>query len=113
KPAGYAATQDLKSMAVFENEGGIFPSIIVWDGGFQLTLKVESVADFLAANQLDVLIEGPPLADLRQATICDCAAGALLVMERHGVRAHDTPPAARNPGLRRTHVAPSRLHIHD
>src|SRR5437016_2817671 len=56
--AGYTATQDLRTMAVFENEAGKFPSVVVWDGKFQITLKVESVADFLAANRLDLLIEG-------------------------------------------------------
>ena len=47
---------------VYVNAGGVFPPILAWDGGTEIGIKVESVADFLAANRLQRDVLGGPLA---------------------------------------------------
>jgi hypothetical protein len=86
---GYTAYQDLKSMTVFTHEGGIFPAILVWDAEVEVGIKVESVADFLAANQLDLPIFGQPLSQVRMETVANAPGHSLVVIERHGSRSFD------------------------
>ncbi|HEX8521420.1 MAG TPA: hypothetical protein VF669_04130 [Tepidisphaeraceae bacterium] len=81
---GYTAQKDYKTFAVFSHDGGIFPTIVVTDGHFEIGIKAELVADYLAANNLDVPIEGGPLADVRLAKVCTCGQNSLVVIERHG-----------------------------
>jgi hypothetical protein len=98
---GYKAQQDLKSMVIFTHEGGIFPTIVVWDGIFELGLKVESVVDFLAANNLDIAVQGEPLSDVRLAKVCTCKDNALVVIERHGDTSFNQPGAAPKYAIKR------------
>src|SRR5687768_17333054 len=84
---GYEAESEGKGYSVFVNHDGMFPAILVWDGDFEIGIKVGSVADFLAANQLVCRIDGPPLADCRIGCVFAANACALTVVERHGTRA--------------------------
>jgi hypothetical protein len=68
----------------FAHEGGIFPTIIVGPPG--AAVKVESVADFLSVWRMNVPIDAPPLASIRQARIASENGTELWIMERHGRR---------------------------
>jgi hypothetical protein len=98
---GYQAERDLKSMAVFTHDGGVFPAILAWDGDFELAIKVESVVDFLAANDLERIIQGEPLSPVRIARICKCDHHALLAIERHGTRSFEQPGTASKSAIQR------------
>jgi hypothetical protein len=98
---GYAAFEDLKSITVFTHEGGIFPTILVTDGDFEIGIKVESVADFLAANQLEVSVEGEPLADVRRAVVATTPGHKLVVIERHGSRSFERAGATPKNAIKR------------
>ena len=54
----------------------------------QVALRVESVADFVAAHDLGVAIEGAFGARLRKATVRDDPGATLQVVERLGYRGH-------------------------
>jgi hypothetical protein len=54
----------------------------------QAAMRVESVADFVAAHDLGVAIEGAFGARLRKATVCDDPGATLQVVERLGYRGH-------------------------
>jgi hypothetical protein len=70
---------------IFAHPEGIFPRL-VFRGGKKLTLalKVDSVSDFLAAQQISAPIDGEPLSPLRQALAAQTDTAALLITERHG-----------------------------
>jgi hypothetical protein len=79
----------------FVQEQGIFPVIILTDGGpLRTAIKVESVADFLVIWQecAHEAIEGPPLAPIRRAKVFHDDEAELLVIERHGYAAFEVPP---------------------
>jgi len=81
---------------VLVHPGGIFPRVLVRPGERRVAaLKVESVADFLAAQGLELPTEGEPLGQFRQAVICQCEETELRIVERHGSRAFrpETVPA--------------------
>ncbi|QEG41781.1 hypothetical protein [Roseimaritima ulvae] len=72
--------------------GGLFPQYrLVANQRPHLAIKVESVADFLAAHDLDSPIDGTPLAALRTATVAEGPRSLLRVVERHGCRKHSCP----------------------
>src|SRR4051812_965403 len=50
--AGYQADSEGNGYTLFVNDDGMFPSVLAWDGEFEIGIKVESVVDFLAANSL-------------------------------------------------------------
>ena len=87
KQAGYQADREGKGYTVFLNDHGKFPAVIVWDGKFEIYIKVEFVADFLAANRLMRTVSGGPLADLRTCEVFAGATHAMKIVERHGSRA--------------------------
>ena len=71
------------------NELGVFPRVLLVEGKTtRVALKVEFVADFLAAHQIsEARIDGEPLGQLRIARVALGGAGKnceLLVVERHG-----------------------------
>ena len=84
---------DTKVRAIFSNiMGGCFRrSLSGNEKQTEIGIKVESVADFLAANGLDVRIAGEPLSAVRKATVAKENGTALVVMERNGTRAWDLP----------------------
>jgi hypothetical protein len=86
---GYRPSSEHNSFAVYTNIDGVFPAILAWDGGMEIGIKVESIADFLAANQLQREVLGGPLATLRTCKIYAAQACALTVVERHGTRDFD------------------------
>jgi hypothetical protein len=67
------------------HEKGIFPDVVLASThGTSLAISVESVADFLAAQQLDVPIEGQPGGTYRRARAWHSDDADLWVVERHG-----------------------------
>ncbi len=71
-----------------------FPGVELHDESFQrLVIRVESVADFLAAHRLDevAVVEGSPLGQLRKARIGGGDRAELWVAERHGTRGWQPP----------------------
>jgi len=74
------------------HERGIFPDLVVRERArLTLAMQVESVADFCAAQQLDVPIEGAPGGTYRRAIAWQNAQAVLLVVERHGHVGFDLP----------------------
>jgi len=70
---------------VFWHPGGVFPRVgLSAETGVRVALKVDSVADFLAANQVETEIEGLPNSPLRRATIARGQGVHLNVVERRG-----------------------------
>jgi len=68
----------------YVHNGGIFPSIIVGeDEIMRVAIEVESVADFAAVHELDV-IDGDPGAPYRRASVNVDKDAEFLVVERHG-----------------------------
>jgi hypothetical protein len=84
--AGYRAASEHAAYTVYTNTLGVFPAVLVWNGAMEIGIKVESVADFLAANQLQRDVTGSPLAILRTCRIHASRGCALTVVERHGTR---------------------------
>ena len=66
------------------------------DGVTELALRVESVADFIAAHDLGVAIEGAPGARLRRAEVASEPRARLAVVERLGSRGHCVREPAEN-----------------
>jgi hypothetical protein len=102
---GYRPESQTASYTVFVNDSGVFPPILVWDGVTEIGIKVESVVDFLAANQLHREALGSPLAALRTCRIYDGHAGAMTIVERHGTRGFDAEDAVPE------HLVPRLLHM--
>lgn len=83
--AGFHGNDDL----VFEHQGAIFPRVVIGDE-YRIAIKVERVAEFLAANQIESEIMGIPFGQFRMAHIV----GELWVVERHGYRGFEDPNTA-------------------
>lgn len=69
----------------WRHPGGLFPAIHV--GSFEtrrLVVRVESVADFLFAHDIDSAVEGAPMSPLRRAKISATNDAEFWVIERHG-----------------------------
>jgi hypothetical protein len=95
KLAGFTETSLAGADRCFVQSQGIFPVIILTDGGpLRTALKVESVADFLVIWQecAHEAIQGPPLAPLRTAKVFHDDEAELIVIERHGYAGFDVPP---------------------
>ena len=92
--SGWARTGDSGGFTTYDQPDGIFPTVAVGRSaeGVSVELKVESVADFLAAHRLCRTVEGRPLAPYRRAVV----AAEVSVAERHGTRGYATDggPAA-------------------
>jgi hypothetical protein len=72
---------------IYDHPGGMFPKLIVAPTDVtEIGIKVESVPDFLAANQLDIEITGEPLSDVRHAHVAKENGTSLVVIERYGAR---------------------------
>jgi hypothetical protein len=71
---------------LYRNTDGIFPAIVLDTRALPVCvyLKVDSVADFLAVNQLDNPITGEPFAPFRQALVATENETWLYVAERRG-----------------------------
>ncbi|MGE4196805.1 MAG: hypothetical protein AB7G11_06755 [Phycisphaerales bacterium] len=91
----------------FVHQGAMFPEIVLVDARttagapepMRVAIKVESVADFIAANKVPDTypVEGEPLSRIRRALAFqtpragELGATELWVIERHGYRGYDTP----------------------
>ncbi|HMS01510.1 MAG TPA: hypothetical protein PKE51_00985 [Gemmatimonadaceae bacterium] len=88
--AGFTVRVDDGLVAVHER--GLFPDVLVQAGARPtLAMQVESVADFCAAHQLEVAIEGAPGGTYRRAVAWANAQGAVLIVERHGHEGFPVP----------------------
>ena len=91
--AGFQQTgEDDQRPIVFAHPGGMFPRIVVrGDSPFtRLLIKVDSVADFAAANiWCEGELEGEPFAPLRICVAVREGDYELAVVERHGHRGYD------------------------
>jgi hypothetical protein len=78
---------------IYTQPQGVFPSLVFTPPTShpEIAIKVDSVADFAAAHQLQLSIQGDPLADVRTATVERSATWQFAVIERHGSRSF-TPP---------------------
>jgi hypothetical protein len=85
--------------AVFRQEDGIFPPVILDPGAeaAHLAIKVESVTDFESVWLTGATVSGRPLEPVRSARIARDDGLDLWVIERHGYRGFDfdrpSPPA--------------------
>ena len=97
--AGWVRGEDYRGWELYEQPKGIFPTIAVGRKmaatRVGIELKVERVADFLAANDLTRDVVGAAYAPYRQAMIVETPTAALSVAERHGHRGFwtDTGPS--------------------
>ncbi|MFP6898657.1 MAG: hypothetical protein VCA38_18820 [Roseibacillus sp.] len=83
--AGFTPAGDHEGMRIFEHREAIFPRILVGSEAARgAALKVESVADFLAAHTLPIEVKGRPLGQFRRARAWSDRDTALWVIERHG-----------------------------
>ncbi|WP_428940455.1 hypothetical protein [Fontivita pretiosa] len=105
---GYIVDAIPEELTVYRHPGGMFPAVVVHDldrtgngSTTEIAVKVDSVADFLAANGIETAIQGEPLSDVRVATICRCNGTMLSVIERHGSRSFDRPGQAPPNAIRR------------
>jgi hypothetical protein len=98
---GYQADSDGNGYTLFVNDDGMFPPVLAWDGAFEIGIKVESVVDFLAANQLLRKIEGPALADLRTVRVFEGGGWVMSIVERHGSRAFESSDETPKHALKR------------
>jgi hypothetical protein len=90
KTVGYREEDGKISDALFVNASGVFPPILLWNGQMEIAIKVESVIDFLAANQIRGEVLGSPLAVLRTCRIFSGKECAMTIVERHGTRAFES-----------------------
>jgi hypothetical protein len=83
-----AAGWEEESPDFFVNRAGVFPSVSLTDGGgIEVVTKVDSVADFLAANELEREIGGEPGAPYRWAVVANRVGDAQwTVAEKHAGR---------------------------
>jgi hypothetical protein len=107
---GFVAQSRQGSLKVHANASGVFPPVLVWDGNMEIGLKVESVADFLAANQLQRDVTGNPLASLRTCRVYAGRDCALTIVERHGTKNFNaTEPEPRIGMQRLVHMEKFRM----
>ncbi len=80
---------------VYRHPGGIFPPIRL-DGSVEthVALKVDSVVDFVAANDIDALISAGPGSRVRTAAVAKVDGLMLSAAERHGVAVESAEPGA-------------------
>jgi hypothetical protein len=83
--AGFTRETMNSTHPIYKHPEGIFPRVLMGaDSIVHVALKVDSVADFLAINQLDRAIEGQPFAPVRRAMIVREGNVQLDVLERRG-----------------------------
>jgi hypothetical protein len=88
---GYEPDTSVPKVRAWKHSLGLFPRVRVQVGKTrQVFLKVESVADFLAAQKLsDVTIQGGDLANVRRARVARENGVEAWVLERHGSLAYE------------------------
>lgn len=83
---GYQPDTTSPNMRAWVQDKGLFPRVRTHSGKTrQVVVKVEAVADFLAAQSLsDIAIEGAYLASVRRAQVANENGIEVWVLERHG-----------------------------
>jgi hypothetical protein len=85
--AGFIEDETAGSSSVFAHPGGIFPRVrLLASSRLEVAIKVESIADFIAMHEFQILIQGDPLAEVRTADIPGDSNHTLCLIERHGSR---------------------------
>jgi hypothetical protein len=88
--------------AAFYHPGALLPAVVltarIASGQGGVALRVDSVADFLQANNLSASIEGSPLSPLRRAVFGSEGGVELSVVERRGSLGYD-PATSPQPWL--------------
>lgn len=81
---------------------GVFPELVLNSSAnhHEIAIKVDSVADFLSVHQIQTIIEGEPLADVRSAVVERGPGWQFTVIERHGSRSFISPRSARHEDAR-------------
>ena len=89
---GWEHNGESGGFSIYDQPKGIFPTVAVARraANVAVELKVESVADFLAANGLTRMIDGRPLAPYRRAVVAVDGRAAVSVAERHGTRGYSS-----------------------
>jgi hypothetical protein len=92
RAAGYERLSTVGEDGVWSQRRGVFPPILLCPIGqaVEVALKVESVADFAAANLIDNDIEGAPLSPYRWLAAVYERDVVLSAVERHGYRGFRT-----------------------
>ncbi len=73
--------------SLWQHAAGMFPAILIGDHESPaLFIAVESVADFLSAQQIQAEVMGLPRSPLRLATVATTKSGRFGIVERHGSR---------------------------
>jgi hypothetical protein len=90
---GYQPDLTCSNAKAWVQDKGLFPRVRAYSGtNRQVVLKVESVADFLAAHDFTgVAIEGAFLASVRRARVANENGVEVWVLERHGSLAFVPP----------------------
>src|SRR4051812_42997595 len=90
--AGFSSSPATGAPSRYVQTGGIFPAIVLTDHKItKAAIKVESVPDFLAAQNLPPPTRGPPLSPYRRSRIFSADEAELWAVERHGYRDYDLP----------------------
>jgi hypothetical protein len=84
---------------VYRHTGAIFPAVVLSPkAATAVAIKVDSVADFVQAHQLDVRIDGPVLNPMRKTRVSLEQETSLWAVERHGYAGMEL--TVQNPDLR-------------
>lgn len=118
---GYRKVDEFGRTEVYRHEGGIFPALLFTEGAVhRLGLKVEFVADFVAAWQVPNArrIEGEPWAPLRMVKCFIGDNAELWAVERHGSRGFviepfDASETVRSMRILETFRRRERAHAND
>src|SRR6476646_330336 len=81
---GFLLEQEEGAVRVYKNPEGILPRVGVSGDVMRVGIKVDSVADFLAANGGKAEIEGTPFGVMRRAVVGRGDGVMLEVVERRG-----------------------------
>lgn len=93
KEVGFSHRPQPGQPDTFVHEGAMFPAVVLAPGAMtRVAIKVDSVADFLAAWRLDHPIEGDPGSQYRRARAFTGQNAELWVAERHGYRGFEIKP---------------------
>jgi hypothetical protein len=87
---GYRIESELAEYTVYTFNDGVLPVLLTSDGSLEVGIKVESVADFLAANHLQREADGSPWGSLRTCNIYSGHDCSLKVIERRSTSGFNT-----------------------
>ncbi len=92
RDAGFITKQLSGADLCYVHEDGLFPDIVIRPkGSIQIFMAVEFVADFLAAHNLSVEVEGKPWSPYRRAKVWEGDRAEFWIVERHGHVGFDVP----------------------